>query len=421
MEDPIGFRPLSGLEPDKMKKPNVALIGTSGFADYYLQVLLEACKDEIQLTGVVDPFVKRSPAYNRLTESEIPMFRTVEELYADKTVDALIVVSPPRFHKEQCAAGLRHGSVVLCEKPIVPTIQDAYELMRLEDIYKSKIGVGFQWCFSKALKDAKADLMAGRYGTPVLLKVMTSWPRGKKYYSSSWHGHLIAEDGTYLLDSVVTNAMAHYLHNIFYVLGKTQEESMEPSWVQAGLYRVKDIQSFDTCTIRGGFADGGQFLFLGTHASDQTVNTKLSYQFEKGSLLLDENAGGHLTGRMNDGTEKDYGPLSEPASARAKVETLLDVYRGKAGFPCIVPSTVPHVKVTNFIIEHMPIARIPDRYIEYDDPNLGAYMPSINEVFTSCYSRGKTPAELGIDWANETKLSIEGYDCFTGEAKAVYG
>ena len=49
---------------------------------------------------------------------------------------------------------------------------------------------------------------------------MPLWPRDERYYSrNGWAGVKRTNDGTWILDSPTNNACAHFLHNMFYVLG----------------------------------------------------------------------------------------------------------------------------------------------------------------------------------------------------------
>lgn len=398
-----------------MQKVRLAMVGAGGYANHYLDLLKDMDPASFTLIGIVDPFIEKSPKYEMLKQKKIPFFDTIEELYEQQPqIDAVCIASPPLFHKQQSLVALHHGSAVLCEKPIVPLVQDALELEQAQRASHRQIGVGFQWCFSEALTEAKHDILADRFGKPILLKSLVSWPRDNRYYSS-WHGHLKAGDGSFLLDSVATNAMAHYLFNIFYILGDTPETSKAPEWIRAGLYRAKEIDSFDTCTLHGGFANGAEFLFFGTHASDQPIQPTFEYRFEKGTLYLDENDGTSLLrARMNDGSEKVYGPMVGNEIDRAKLTALFANATGTGTFPCDVTSVLPQVEVTNFLFEHFPITPFAEELTADSGTVLGRVMPGINEVFRACFNQECTPGKLGVSWAKEDRQELGDYRYFDG-------
>jgi hypothetical protein len=61
---------------------------------------------------------------------------------------------------------------------------------------------------------------------------------------------LLGHAGLGIFDSPANNATAHFLHNMFYLLGATRETSAAPAVVQAELYRANAIENFDTAAIR---------------------------------------------------------------------------------------------------------------------------------------------------------------------------
>lgn len=65
-----------------------------------------------------DPSPERRAAAERLVAGARVYARLDELLAAERTLDALIVCSPPKFHAEAVLAGLRAGLHVLCEKPL---------------------------------------------------------------------------------------------------------------------------------------------------------------------------------------------------------------------------------------------------------------------------------------------------------------
>ena len=55
------------------------------------------------------------------------------------------------------------------------------------------------------------------------------------------------------MDSIVTNAASHYLHNLFFLRGDDLGKAQESETVEAELYRAKAIETFDTCFFKRAF------------------------------------------------------------------------------------------------------------------------------------------------------------------------
>lgn len=394
-----------------MKAINLAMIGSGGYAEVYFENLKKLNPKSFHLVGVVDPFADQTSIYPTLAEKGIATFDTIEELYSEKKVDAVCIVSPPAFHKHQCEYAITHGSKVLCEKPLTPLLQDTVDLVALQEEYQGQIGVGFQWCYSDAMLALKKDILDGAFGSPQLLKVLVSWPRGNDYYSSSWHGKLHGRDGSIVLDSVLSNATAHFLFNILYILGSKITTAANPKWLKTGLYRAKEIESFDTCTIRGGLESGAEFLYLATHAGTADINPTICYQFEKASIMFDgDYLEGSLLAKYNDGRVKNYGCLLD--SEKKKLELFIQHADSDSFLPCDAQTIVPQIKTVNFVFEKFPIRSFPSGTVSYD-AKFGKVAEEINDVLLKCFREGKTPEEMNVSWAEEKKEFIGNYSKFT--------
>jgi len=74
------------------------------------------------LTVTVDAVAEPSPLRREAAKKSLPFARVYENidqlLSAEKSLDALIVCSPPSFHGNGILSGIRAGIHVLCEKPL---------------------------------------------------------------------------------------------------------------------------------------------------------------------------------------------------------------------------------------------------------------------------------------------------------------
>ena len=130
------------------------------------------------------------------------------------------------------------------------------------------VAIGYQWSFSPAIQRLKGDIAAGVFGAPKRLKTIVLWPRDETYYSRNrWAGKQRDEAGNPIFDSPVSNACAHYLHNMLYVLGDAVDRSAIPSRVSAELYRAHPIENYDTAALRCWTDRGVEILFIVSHAT----------------------------------------------------------------------------------------------------------------------------------------------------------
>ena len=225
----------------------ILLVGAGGYGTGYVKELLKNTDPSVKFEGIVEPYFDRCAMKEEILAANIPVYNTMADFYNDHIADLAIISTPTFLHREQSIFALSHGSYVLCEKPISPTVADAKAMLEAEKKYNKWIAIGYQWSFSDAMQSLKRDILDGVLGSPVSFKTAISWPRNRDYYNrgSGWGGK-ISKDGVMILDSIASNACAHYLHNMFFVLGSTMETSAGVDSFQAECMRANDIENFDT-------------------------------------------------------------------------------------------------------------------------------------------------------------------------------
>merc|ERR1712054_606919 len=109
---------------------NVAVIGYGLSAKVFHIPLVLALPSDFKLYGIV----QRSPKLDDDCSKDHPgikSWRTVDEVYSDPDVDVVIITSIPEMHFDMCKAALEAGKNVVCEKPFVPTSQEAGQLAEI--------------------------------------------------------------------------------------------------------------------------------------------------------------------------------------------------------------------------------------------------------------------------------------------------
>lgn len=401
-----------------MTKVKVMQVGIGGYGMSYLKpILSELNNDKYQLVGVVDPMADKCPLYDQVVANNIPIYASIEEFFDNDSADLTIIAAPIGFHCRYTCYALEHGSNVLCEKPVAATIQEA-RLMHETELRTGKfVAIGFQWSFADAMLDAKADFIAGKFGKPLKFKANVLWRRDFKYYGrNNWAGKLRDSHGTWILDSVVHNATAHYLHNIFYMMGNEIDKSAKPVSIQSELYRANDIENFDTCAIRAQMDNGAEVLYYATHAIEFSDMPNFVYTFENGKLVYGDVGEKMTTPKMvryisNDGTEINYGDpfLSDTKKLRDCIDAVL---YGKK-ITCGVEAASSHLFTINFLADNVKINAFDDKYIVRNDEQV--YVTNLGEDLKKAYLAEKLPYEMGFEWAKMSdKLDCSEYTEFKG-------
>lgn len=384
----------------------IAFAGAGGYADYCLGLLLDFVpQEDYELVGIADPYARKAPRANFFQEQGIPLYDTVEELFDAQKVDALYVASPITFHKDQCEAALDHGCAILCEKPLTACYRDTLSLREKWLQSRVPFGVGFQWSYAPAILQAKKDILAGRYGRAVALKAYISWQRFDSYYTdSSWKGRITDVGGNLVNDSVVTNATAHYLHNLFFMMGETLDQSAMPLQVKGSVYRAKPIESFDTCFLKGTLPGGAEFLFLSTHSGDRNTDPVVEYHFEKGVIRIDANDRIPQVRGCIDGEEIQYGSVSNPENDSEKVKAFIAAVKDGAALTCPIDAVLPHQTVCDAVFRQLAVQSFPQELLVRTADPAGWFVKDLCRDLERCFETLQTPFEAGCGWAQRDGL-----------------
>ena len=405
---------------------SLALVGVGGMGAVYLKELLERREDGLfRIAGAVDPQPNRCQQYLEMRAMGVPCFVSLQDFYRNRKAELAVLSSPIQLHMPQTAFALAKGSHVLCEKPAAGTIQEVRAVVEAEKAAGRWVAVGYQWSFSPAVQALKDDIRSGLFGAAKRFKCLYLWPRDEGYYArNDWAGKKRDAEGAWILDSPVQNAMAHDLHNMFYVLGKEKETSARPAEVEAELYRANAIENFDTAAVRVRTEGGVEILFLVSHASSEDRGPVVRYEFEKAVVRCDSRTSG-LWAEFADGTRKDYGvPDADPMN---KLWQSIAGVREEGARPlCGLEAAASQTLCMNGIQDSMPDIRdFPAgmvrtvegpgaRRLAVETPGARrVVVEGLDETLAACFEAGRLPSEMGIPWsAKGAAVDLRDYASF---------
>ena len=402
---------------------SVVLVGVGGYGVSYLNRLLDSnCDLPMRLVGGVDPYAQNSTRYEDLVEAGVPLYNTLEEFYSKHAADIAIIATPIHLHKEQSIYCMEHGSHVMCEKPICAVVDDVYAMQRASRRTGKQLFVGFQWNYSEAIRTMKQDILAGRYGKILRMKMLVLWPRDFAYYRRGigWAARKKATNGEWILDSVANNATAHYLNTMLFTAGKHLEASAELADLQVQTYRANPIEMFDTCALRVQTEEGVPLLYLASHAiqKDRLCGPEFVYEFEKGRVVGHvEESGVMVRGYLQDGSVISYGNPNQLETC--KLDWMIKVLEEGAPQLCSAEAALMHTKCINRIYELIPeTPYLPQEMVVYDEPNDMVYGQGLDTILKQCFEQWKLPCELeGCVLQKTARAAMKGYEHFHPEMK----
>jgi len=391
---------------------SIVLVGAGGMGSCYLKALFQNfAVSNIDLRAVVEPRMEASASYPELLNRKVSIFSTLFDFYEkNPPADLVIIASPVHYHVDQSSLALNRGSCVLCEKPVSPTVQDARRLILETRASHLWVKIGYQWSFSEAIRTLKEDIIRGRFGRALCLKTLCLWPRDLDYFHrNDWAGRIRDDKGHWILDSPANNAMAHFLHNVFYILGEQPDSSAMPLTVMAELYRAYPIENYDTIACRAWTRGGTEILFYASHSTYKDLGPMFTFEFEKGNVSFGED-GDTIVARTHDGKEIDYGspekdPFRKLSDALAAVHSLRPVI-------CGPEASVAQTLCMNGIQESMPeVFPFPEARIRKDKRRI--WVDGLSEDLYACYKQRILPNESGLAWARRgERVDLHDYDYF---------
>ncbi|MER7107582.1 Gfo/Idh/MocA family protein [Streptomyces sp. NPDC000229] len=241
-----------------------------------------------------------------------------------------VICTPIDTHTPLALAAARRGAHVLLEKPPAPSWA---EFRRLADgVRHAGIAcqIGFQSIGSHALP-AIADLIAdGAIGEVTGIGAAGAWARDEAYFRRSpWAGKRRLDDGTDVVDGVLTNPLAHAVATALALDGSPRADDV--TGIQLELARANDIEADDTSCVRITTAHGTPLTVAVTLCAEQPGEPYVVVHGSHGRITLWYKQDRVLVQRAG------HGPVETVHGRTDLLENLIAHVRGGEGL--LVP---PH-------------------------------------------------------------------------------
>ncbi|WP_298769004.1 Gfo/Idh/MocA family oxidoreductase [uncultured Shewanella sp.] len=203
---------------------NFALIGASGYiAPRHMKAIketnnnLSVCYDINDSVGIIDSI---SPYSEFFTEFERFYDFSHSLKRSDETrLDYVSICSPNYLHHSHITSALRLGCDVICEKPLVPTIEQLNDLLLVEKETGKKVFNILQLRHHQAILDLKAKVRAADSDDKHEVELTYITSRGK-WYMESWKGDPRKSFG------VATNIGVHFFDMLHFIFGKLERNDL---------------------------------------------------------------------------------------------------------------------------------------------------------------------------------------------------
>jgi predicted dehydrogenase len=193
-------------------------------------------------------------------------------------VDAVVNITPTRFHRDYMAAVARAGKPCFAEKPLAPTFDVVLDIVRLVHDAGIPVQVGFQSRFHPLIRRLRSMVESGESGAPMAYTLRDDqfWPTGGVVTGhSSWRSDRAEAGGGALLEHSI-----HSCDILSWLFGPV--ERVYATTRNMFGYSVEDVAAL-TIEHRNGVVGNLVTVFNGVQHREER---RLEVFFERASVEL---------------------------------------------------------------------------------------------------------------------------------------
>lgn len=377
----------------------VALFGAGGYANSYVNGLLELVKtNEVEFVAcVVRTPAKVADNVAKLEAAGVKIYPNADAMYAEWQDKLDLVCFPTGIssHESLTCDALERGINVLCEKPVAGSVQAVRNMIAAEKKSGKFVMIGYQHIASPDILDVKRLIASGKLGKVKKIVVAGIWPRADVYYArNNWAG-VKYSDGQPVFDSPINNAFAHYLNISLFFAEQEFDKNARPVEMSAEMYRVRELETFDTVALKLKTSSGVEIINMFTHACPTSRGPFVRIECEGGQI----NWGNCRSWSAYDKSGKKVAGAETTDSRMPMFRNALECVKDPKAFHC----TLEIGGVQTFCIEEMhknfEINDVDRKYVSRDEESGQYALENVERIWMECYENGVMPSDTGVEWA----------------------
>jgi UDP-N-acetyl-2-amino-2-deoxyglucuronate dehydrogenase len=282
-------------------KTKIGMIGL-GMASAPHAKSLQDLKQRVEVKAAFSPSPERRKAF--ADAYGFPVIDDIEAIFADSSIDAVLLLTPPNTHLDLVRQAADAGKHVLMEKPLEIDLDRAQTLVAVAEKAGIKLGIVLQHRF-RPVSVALSDLIReGRLGDIVSASArLCNW-RPQSYYDQPGRGTKARDGGGVLLTQAI-----HTLDLMISLAGLPVEVTG-----YAVTSPVHRMETEDLAVAAIKFANGGIGSVSATTSAYPGIPDAVDIIGTKGMARIE---GARMIAQFHDGTEEtvDDGALGGGAGA----------------------------------------------------------------------------------------------------------
>jgi predicted dehydrogenase len=383
------------------KRPQLALIGISGYGRVHLQLARE-CRErgevDIVAVTVINPQDEQENMTALLADG-CTIYSDYREMLREfrGRIDLCLIPTGIHWHARMTIAALEAGANVLVEKPLAGSSSEIEAIRAAEAKAGRFVAVGFQDYYEPGTTWLQGELQRGAIGDIRSVRVLGLWPRDRAYFTrNNWAGRLKV-DGVPVYDSPLNNAFAHFVMlSLFFVGADTPAMPITLDGVE--LLRAHAIESFDTCVVTAHTPKGVRLWFGTSHACRDAVEPEIRITGSAGEACWRYES--EAWWRNATGTTERRQLLDAYGARRAMITAALRRLRDPAVPVCTTAMAGQHTALIEAVHRATPIVALPADQIRWAGPNgaasAGPEVPGLAETLHRAFAEEKLLSACGF-------------------------
>lgn len=146
----------------------VGVIGAGARSHELMAALMQ--HEGAEIVAVVDAYRGRLERALDRVKGRAKAYKTYQDILAQKSIDAVLVVTPDHWHRKLVLEAIAAGKDVYCEKPLTYRTSDGLEIVQAARAAKRIVQVGSQGMSSQSQRKAKEMIRAGKLGKVTIIR-----------------------------------------------------------------------------------------------------------------------------------------------------------------------------------------------------------------------------------------------------------
>jgi predicted dehydrogenase len=287
-----------------------------------------SCIPHASLVAISD--VSAESAKAAAEELGVPAWYTdYRDALKNPDVDAVLIVTPTKFHHEIALACAKAKKHIYCEKPMAMNVEECAEMIEAAKENNVKIQIGFIRRFDESFRRAKEIVDSGAIGEVVMVKSLTRGPSTPH----EWMYDIEKSNGP------LAEVNSHDIDTLRWMSG-SEAESL---YAMAGNYRCDAAKAaypdfYDSVLMSVRMKNGAMGCIEGAQGVQYGYDARVDILGTKGCVTV-----GDLKETTTVTYTKENGMVSDVATAWVKVFKGAYVQEDTSFIQCILNDTEPEV------------------------------------------------------------------------------